>query len=132
DGIGGIPSDGWATSIMPGLHPGGQIDDGPAINSAIAAAAPNTVLIIPAGTYRISHHINMKSNVVLRGAKPQGFPPYLPTADATATTLVLDSDSYLIFFRGGDKNSNWTPGAQSGYSITSGYTQGSTNLTLSS
>jgi hypothetical protein len=72
----------------------------------------------------------MKSGVVLRGAKKQGLPPYLPAADASATTLIFGNGG-LIFFRGGDKQHNWTPGPQSGYSITSGYTQGSTSLTLS-
>src|SRR5262249_57794270 len=75
--------------------------------------------------------VYMKSGVVLRGAKQQGFPPFLPATDASATTIVFGNGG-LLFFRGGDKTTNWTPGAQLGIPITSGYTQGSASLTLSS
>ena len=37
-----------------------------------------------------------------------------------------------IFFRGGDRITNWFPGIQAGIAITSGYTQGSASLTLPS
>ena len=131
DVIGGIPSGGWTTSLITGLHNGGIVDDAPVINAAINAASPNTVLLIPAGTYKIAGYVYMKSGVVLRGAKQQGFPPFLPATDASATTIVFGSGG-LLFFRGGDKTTNWFPGAQQGISITAGYTQGSTSLTLSS
>ncbi len=131
DVIGGIPSGGWTTSLITGLHNGGIVDDAPVINAAIIAASPNTVLLIPAGTYKIAGYVYMKSGVALRGAKQQGFPPFLPADDASATTIVFGSGG-LIFFRGGDKTTNWTPGPQLGIPITSGYTQGSTSLTLSS
>ena len=127
DVIGGIPSDAWTTVPITGLHPDGTVDDSGRINAAITAASANTVLTIPAGSYLIQHDIRMKSNVVLRGAKQSG-PPYLPAVDNTATTLILDGCE--IFFRGGDKTTNWWPGPQSGLSITAGYTQGSTSLTL--
>lgn len=136
DITGGIPTSHTTTTQVTGLHNDGVTNDLAGLQAFIDAASGDTVLQLPAGKILLDGNdvptrLMMKSNVVLRGAKAQGFPPYLPTTDATATTLVLKGGC-LIFFRGGDKSSNWTPGAQSGYAITAGYTQGSTSLTCTS
>jgi hypothetical protein len=129
DVIGGIPTTHAHTTTIIGLHPDGSVNDAGTINAAIAAAAYDTVLIIPAGTYRIDNDINMRDGIILRGAHPFAA-PFMPSADPTATTLMMNGTK--IFFRGGDRTTNWFPGIQLGIPITSGYTQGSANLTLSS
>src|SRR5215467_12298081 len=98
DVIGGIPTSHAHTTTITGLHPNGSTDDSGTINAAITAAAYDTVLIIPPGVYRIDNDINMKNGVVLRGAH-QFVAPFMPTADPTATTLMLNG--VKIFFRGG-------------------------------
>src|SRR4029077_15438609 len=129
DVIGGIPTAHAHTTTITGLHPDGSVNDSGTINAAISAALYDTVLIIPAGTYRVDNDINMRDGIVLRGAH-QSVAPFMPSADPTATTLMMNGTK--IFFRGGDRTTNWSPGIQSGIPITSGYTQGSANLTLSS
>lgn len=129
DVVGGIPNSFTATNAIAGLHDDGSFDDSTNINNAISSAASNTVLTIPAGIYRVARDISMKSGVVLRGAKPS-VSPWLPTNDASATTLLM-TNAAKIFFNGGTRDTAWTPGIQSGYSITAGYTQGSSGLVLS-
>ena len=129
DPIGGILSASWTQKTCTGLHNDGSVNDTTAINNCISTASSNTVVYIPAGVYRVDGNINMKSNVVLKGAKA-AVSPWLPTADATATTL--DMNGSYVYLNGGSQSSTWSPGAGSGTSITSGYTQGSTSLTLSS
>jgi hypothetical protein len=131
DVVGGIPSGTWSNCVTTQCNTvsGGTVTAA-SINAAITSAPANTVVNLPAGPWAISGNINMKSNVVLRGAKPAAS-PWMPTADSSATQLNLSSGSKIEFV-GGSKAANWTPGATSGYAITSGYTQGSTALTLSS
>jgi PKD repeat protein len=132
DVVGGIPTSFTATNTISGVHPNGLVDDSGTINNAIASAASNTVLYLPAGKYLISSaDIRMANGVVLRGAKAQGQAPFLPTADATATTLVM-ANGHRVYFSGGDKSSSFSPASPNGTSINVGYTAGSTNLTLSS
>lgn len=45
----------------------GSTDDTTAINNAIAAAAPGSVVFLPRGTYRTTSKINLASNITLRG-----------------------------------------------------------------
>jgi hypothetical protein len=130
DVVGGIRTSFRRTTTIRRLHPDGSVDDSGTINAAIAAARPNTLLTIPAGTYLIRNDIIMKSGVVLRGAQAC-LPPWLPAANGNATTLLM-SNGTKIFFNGGYRENSWMPRRQSGRSIMSGYTQGSASLTLAS
>src|SRR5439155_15106866 len=107
--------------------PTGGTDNTSRINACISGAAANTAVFLAAGVYRVDGSITMKSNVALRGAKA-AVSPWLPAADGTATTLNMAGGQ--ISFSGGSK-SNWSPGANSGTAITSGYTQGSASITVS-
>ncbi len=130
DVVGDIRTSFRRTTTIRRLHPDGSVDDSGTINAAIAAARPNSLLTIPAGTYLIRNDIIMKSGVVLRGAQAC-LPPWLPAANGNATTLLM-SNGTKIFFNGGYRENSWMPRPQSGIPITSGYAQGSANLTLSS
>jgi hypothetical protein len=125
DGVGGIPN--YPSVTCSGLDATGSTDVTSKINACIANAAANTAVFLPAGTYRVDGSITMKSNVALRGAKAAAA-PWLPDADASATTLNLAGQ---VSFNGGSKDTNWTPSATNGTSITAGYAQGSTSLTVS-
>ena len=116
---GALPS--YTPVTCTGLAGNGSTDDGPAIQSCINNASPNTAVVIPAGTYYVNSMLNMKSNVVLRGVLTSG-PPYLPSANPAATTLKLGG-SGGISFPGGSRGSN--------VAISSGYTKGSTQITMS-
>lgn len=69
-------SDIWNEGSLPvytsvtctGLARDGKTDDGPAIQSFINNAKPNTAVYLPAGTYFVNSTVRLKSNVVLRGA----------------------------------------------------------------
>ena len=126
DPEGGIPN--YASVTCTGLHNDNSVDDTVQINTCIANAAPNTAVFIPAGVYRVNGDINMKSNVVLRGAGSGT--PWLPAASSGTTTLNMNGGK--INFYGGSKDTNWSPGAGLGTNITNGYTKDSTTLTLSS
>jgi hypothetical protein len=127
DSIGGIPN--YPNVTCTGLDPTGATNNTSQINTCIANASPGTAVYIPAGVYQINGTINMKSNVVLRGAKA-AVAPWMPTADATATTLKMNGA--IVSYNGGSKDSNWSPGRGSGTGITAGYTQGSSIVTVSS
>ena len=103
-----------------GLAHNGTTDDGPGIQTCINGATANTAVYIPAGVYYVNNHINMKSNVVLRGAIAAAA-PFLPSANASATTFKLGS-SGGISFSGGSNGSN--------VGIASGYTKGSTTIVM--
>ena len=128
DPVGGIPN--YTNVTCTGLDPTGGADNTSKIQACINNAADGTAVFIPAGTYRISADLIMKSNIALRGAKATASGPFLPNADASMTTLNLTGGSRVVF-PGGSKGSNWNPGPMTGTSITAGYTQGSTSLTLS-
>lgn len=122
-------SDQWNGGSLPnykqvtctGLSGNGSTNDGPAIQSCISAASANTAVYIPAGVYYVNNTLNMKSNVVLRGAISSAA-PYLPSANASATTFKLGGNGG-ISFDGGSMGSN--------VGITSGYTKASTTLVMS-
>src|SRR5213594_1962075 len=128
DPVGGIPN--YMNVTCTGLEPTGVADNTSRIQTCINNAASGTAVFIPAGTYKISADLNMKSNIALRGAKATASGPFLPNADASMTTLNLTGGSRIVF-PGGSKSANWNPGPISGTPITAGYTQGSTSLTLS-
>ena len=128
DPVGGIPN--YTNVTCTGLDPTGVADNTSKIQTCINSAASGTAVFIPAGTYKISADLNMKSNIALRGAKATASGPFLPNADASMTTLNMTGGS-RIMFPGGSKSGNWNPGPMQGTPITAGYTQGSTSLTLS-
>ena len=127
-------SDLWNSGMLPnylpvtcpGLVGDGSTNDGPAIQNCINAAGANTAVSIPAGIYFVNTNLKMKSNVVLRGAKPSG-PPFLPAADASATTFKLGSSGQVTF---GSWSTSSTMGSNVG--IASGYTKGSTSIAMTS
>jgi hypothetical protein len=96
-------SDLWNGGVLPnytqvtctGLAGNGTTNDAPAIQACIDNAAPNTAVYIPAGTYYINSIIRLKNNVVLRGAKGTAGGPFLPAADASATTLTMGPSGWL-------------------------------------
>ena len=126
DSSGGIPN--YTSVTCTGLDPSGTIDNTAQIQTCITIAAAGTAVFIPAGTYRVDGTITMKSNVVLRGAKA-AVAPWLPAADGSATTLNMNGGG--IDFNGGEKWTNWNPAAPNGTSITAGYAQGSSGITVS-
>ena len=128
DPVGGIPTN-YTEVTCNGLHNNNSVDDTAAIQACIDNASSNTAIVIPAGVYKINGTITMKSNVILRGAKASGW-PFLPTDDATATTLNMNGGR--IDFNGGSKDNNWYPARPNGTAISSGYTQASTSITVSS
>jgi hypothetical protein len=66
----------------------GTTNDAARLQTCINNASANTAVYVPAGSYYINGTVRLKSNVVLRGAKPAGL-PWLPTGDVTATTFLL-------------------------------------------
>lgn len=124
-------SDQWNNGTLPtyspvectGLTEGdGTTDNSSAIQTCIDNAEDNTAVYIPAGIYYVNRTIRLRSNVVLRGAKPSSA-PYLPSTDSTSTTFKLGSNG-SISFSGGSKGSE--------KSIISGYNKGSTTLNMAS
>ena len=124
DPVIGIPN--YTSVTCTGLDPTGASDNASKINACITAASPKTAVYIPAGVYLVKSQINMKSNVVLRGAGASS--PWMPLSSPGTTTLNI---SARINFDGGSKSTNWTPGASQGTSIVAGYATGSTQITLS-
>lgn len=124
-------SDQWNNGNLPnyisvtcsGLTEGdGTTNNASAIQTCINNAAPNTAVYIPAGIYYVNSTIKMKNDVVLRGAEASS-PPFLPTADSTATTFKLGSSGAISF----GSESRGTA-----RSITSGYSKGSQTLVMAS
>ncbi len=68
-------SDLWSGGTLPnytpvtcsGLAGNGTTNDGPAIQTCINAAAANTAVFLPSGTYLVNSTVRLKSNVALRG-----------------------------------------------------------------
>src|ERR1700728_1031377 len=104
-------SDLWNGGTLPtytsvtctGLTGNGTSDDGPKIQTCINALSPGQCALIPAGHYLVNSTVRLKSDVCLRGAKAEGGPPFLPTADATATTILLGSGEQIT-------TQNFSPG----------------------
>jgi hypothetical protein len=138
-------SDLWNGGTLPvypsvtctGLAGNGTTDDGPAIQACINNAAANTAVYIPAGTYLVNSTVALKSNVVLRGAKAEGGPPFMPAADAAATTILLGSNAQITTQNFSASNVNLTPpttyGQKSpGYTIGNAPQKGDTTFTIGS
>lgn len=126
------------TYACTGLHPTGSTNDAPAIQTCMNTAhttygTAGVVVTIPVGIYLISNVLNIPSYTVLRGAKPIGYGPYLPTADATATTFRIGASSAEIVFGVNDGQGSYGSGyTGSSVAISSGYTKGSTSITMAS
>ncbi len=111
-------SDLWNGGTLPnypsvtctGLAGNGTTDDAPAIQACINSAAANTAVFVPAGTYAINSGVQLKSNVVLRGAGP------------ASTTFDLGSNGQFTT-PAFSFNTNITPGVSYG-SNTPGYALG--------
>lgn len=116
--IGGIPN---RTSICTTLSPGASAST---INSAIASCPSNQVVYLKAGTYNLSSGINFggHSNVTLRGAGPDQ--TFLIFSSGTG----CGTQSANICVAGSAINSSPSNLA----TVNSGYSQGSTTVSLSS
>lgn len=94
-------SDLWNNGSLPtytsvtctGLAGNGTTDDGPAIQKCINALSQDQCAYIPAGSYLVNSTVTLKSYSCLRGAKAEGGPPFMPTADSSATTIILGSNA---------------------------------------
>ncbi|HVO63565.1 MAG TPA: glycosyl hydrolase family 28-related protein [Terriglobales bacterium] len=135
---GSLPS--YAQVTCTGLVGDGKTNDGPAIQTCINNAANNTAVYVPAGTYLINSTVRLKSNVVLRGAKVQGSPPFLPTTDAASTTFNLGASGWLTT-QNFSTNGGLTPSVSYGcspssscvpYHLSGTPTKGNTTVTISS
>ena len=112
-------SDLWNGGALPiypsvtcaGLAGNGTTDDGPGIQSCINALSPGQCAFIPAGHYLVNSTVRLKSNTCLRGAKAEGGPPFLPAADAAATTILLGSHEEIT-------TQNFSPGSGNLYPAT--------------
>lgn len=127
--VGGIPSASWTqcgSTIAAGASAA-------TIQTAINNCGANQYVLLGAGNFSLSTFLNMKSNMVLRGA------------GASQTTLTFTSGAFgggcflggaTICFTldGGTYNnsSNSAPGASNAANWTAGFSQGTTSITLSS
>lgn len=118
------PSGGTCAGLTEG---DGTTNNASAINACINAASANTAVIIPAGIYYVNGEIRMKDNVVLRGAGRST--TYLPSADASATTLKFGSSGYVRLGTEGNTDNGPKGTARS---LTSGYTKGSQTVVAAS
>lgn len=105
---GGVPQNRTTEVLVTGLDTTGSNDASAAINAAIAAAADNTAVKLPAGIFDVRNGIYIThSNITLRG-------------DGTNTILV-----------GSIKVGHDADGGIGSFVITNGATKGSTSITLS-
>src|ERR1051326_681077 len=114
--IGGIPN---RTTVFRTLTTANTLAD---INSAIASCPSNQVVYLAAGTYNLSGNILIRNNgVTLRGA------------GTGKTILVFNNYSWAnVFFLGQDFNDPNTTQPNNLVNWTAGYSQGTTDITLSS
>ena len=111
---GGIPSRSEICETIDAAQYGdGSTDATNAIQGAIDDCPDDQVVHLPAGEYRLSDALQISSSVVLRGDGPG------------QTRLVLESGDAVVRIGYG------APNNVSGVAVTSGYTKGSTELTLS-
>jgi hypothetical protein len=132
---GTLPS--YAQVTCAGLHANGTTDDSGGIQACINAAAANTAVFLPAGTYLVNATVRLKSNVVLRGAKASAGPPFLPAADASATTIVLGANGQLTTQDFSNDGGGLEPGTTygkktAGYALGGAPKKGDTSVTFTS
>ncbi len=123
--VGGIPSATW-TQCGPTIA--AYTGTAAAINSAIKACGANQYVLLAAGTFTLSSGITFgnKSNVVLRGMGANSTFLVFPAAG----TQVSCSDGPALICVNSSDGTYWTPGT--GINWTAGYSQGATQVTLSS
>jgi hypothetical protein len=135
-------SDIWNSGTLPtytgvsctGLHNDGATDDGPTIQACITALSTNQCAVLPADqNIYVNSTVRLKSYTCLRGAKAEGAPPYMPTADSSATQIILGASAELTT----QNFSNTTISGYNGYDvIATPYTlsgsplKGATSLTI--
>jgi hypothetical protein len=127
----------YPSATCSGLAGNGTTDDGPAIQACIDNAAPNTAVYLPAGSYYVNSRVALRSNVVLRGAKAEGGPPFMPAADPGSTTIVLGSNEQIttqnFSASSGSVSPATTYGQKSpGYKIGNAPKKGDTTFTIGS
>jgi hypothetical protein len=116
---GGIPSvttkcsTAACVTLETGSFGNGTTDATSAINNAITSCPVGQYVFLPAGNYRTTGTIGMKSGVVLRGAGP------------ASTSIRLDNAPTLEAIRVGNFG-----GWGNGLAVTSGATKGSTSITV--
>ncbi|MDD5195587.1 MAG: glycosyl hydrolase family 28-related protein [Candidatus Omnitrophica bacterium] len=91
----------------------GIADAAPAIQEAINTCPKGRAVYLPPGVYKINSTINMKDNIALRGA-------------GSRQTIILLGMNTEILIRG----SYVYPAPEKGIPIVSGYTKGSTEITV--
>jgi hypothetical protein len=122
---GGIPS---RTTICTTLNPGATSAQ---INAAIASCPANQVVFLNAGTYTIASGIsfNGHSNITLRGAGPTQtilqFTGGDPCGGQGGDICAINSTAYYV------GSAPVQPGGSNAASWTAGYSQGTTQITLS-
>lgn len=98
----------------------GTSDDTTAIQSAITACASGQVVLVPAGTYRITAPIRVKSGVTVRG-------------EGMGRSIIKGASGYgsrwLIGYE--DPNYDWSMSGSASRNLTAGTSKGSTSLTTS-
>lgn len=136
-------SDQWNGGVLPPrievpcspLTEGGNpaIDNSTLIQACIDTASPGTAVKIPPGIYYVDGQITLKSNVTLRGSGggPGTQHRWLSStydgdtgAGAVNTTFKLGPGGWI--FAGSTSSNNFGPAQK----ITSGYTKGSSTLTI--
>lgn len=123
--IGGIPD---RQTIYATISPlGGGLNDATNINAKIAACPSNQVVYCNAGTYEISSVVILKSNVTLRGAGSD-LTKFLRVgvfSDAVGFNTMVEAANLYSY--------SWDqPSPAKTVSWVSGYSQGTTTITMSS
>jgi hypothetical protein len=114
----------YPSTTCTGLAGNGTTNDGPAIQACINAAAANTAVLVPAGTYLINSTIKLKSNVVLRGA-------------GTTSTFFNLGSSGILTTQTFTSSTNLTPATSygqnsPGYTLSGAPKKGDTTITIGS
>jgi len=98
----------------------GVADDTSAIQDCIDACTAGQVVYLPAGTYKITSPLKIKSGITVRGAG--------------ATSIIKGASGYTDYCLFGFEHANWTWGNdyEADKSVSAGVTKGSTSLTVAS
>jgi hypothetical protein len=103
-------------AVGDGIH-----DDTAAIQAAIAACPVNQVVLLPAGTYRISGTLTLDKGIVVRGEGPD------------KTRIIQYANSHIFAIVGPNTPFSWgqeNPAAGTNINITSGGAKGTDTVTL--
>ncbi len=133
DPLGGIPAFATEKNAVTdyGADNSGATNAATAINNCLAGTSLDHACYLPAGVYKLTASVTIPSRRVLRGARAAVAPWLDTTTDPAKDSVLVPSGAGVrVVFAGGNKASNWTPGPNQGACISSGYAQGSTQLTL--